>query len=169
MSGSSRLLEQVREVIRIKHYSIRTEQAYLQWIRRYILFHGKRHPSELGADHLSTFLSDLAVRGHVAASTQNQALHAILFLYREVLKQTLPWIEGIQRAKQPQHLPVVLSRTEIKHVLAQLEGTSAMSQKVTGASIYPSRSIASTRTRTASGDGSTSSPPRADQSTHARA
>jgi site-specific recombinase XerD len=117
MSGGSRLLEQVREVIRIKHYSIRTEHAYLQWIRRYLLFHGKRHPSELGPEQLSAFLSDLAVRARVAASTQNQALHAILFLYREVLKQKLPWIEGVQRAKQPQHLPVVLTRTEIKHVL----------------------------------------------------
>ena len=80
-------------------------------------------PSELGSDHLSTFLSDLAVRGKVAASTQNQALNAILFLYREVLKQNLPWVEGVQRAKRPQHLPVVLTRSEIKHVLAQLEGT----------------------------------------------
>ena len=123
MSGGSRLLDQVRDIIRIKHYSIRTEQAYLQWIRRYILFHGKRHPSELGSEHLSTFLSHLAMRGNVAASTQNQALNAILFLYREVLKQKLPWVEGVQRAKRPQHLPVVLSRDEIKHVLAQLEGT----------------------------------------------
>src|SRR5262245_44415993 len=123
MSDGSRLLDRVREIIRIKHYSIRTEQAYLQWIRRYILFHGKRHPSELGADHLSAFLSNLAVHGRVAASTQNQALNAILFLYREVLKQNLPWVEDVQRAKQPQHLPVVLTRTEIKHVLAQLEGT----------------------------------------------
>jgi len=123
MSGGKRLLDDVRDVIRIKHYSIRTEQAYLQWIRRYILFHGKRHPRELGADHLSAFLSDLAVRGRVAAATQNQALNAILFLYRQVLKQNLPWIEGVQRAKQPQHLPVVLTRPEVKHVLAQLEGT----------------------------------------------
>jgi hypothetical protein len=123
MSGGSRLLDDVRNVIRIKHYSIRTEQAYLQWIRRYILFHGKRHPRELGAEHLSAFLSDLAVRGRVAASTQNQALNAILFLYREVLKQTLPWIEGVQRAKQPQHLPVVLTHAEVKHVLVNLEGT----------------------------------------------
>ena len=123
MSGGSRLLDQVRDIIRIKHYSIRTEQAYLQWIRRYILFHGKRHPSELGSEHLSTFLSHLAMRGNVAASTQNQALNAILFVYREVLKQKLPWVEGVQRAKRPQLLPVVLSRDEIKHVLAQLEGT----------------------------------------------
>jgi integrase len=117
------LLDQVRDVIRVKHYSIRTEQAYLHWIRRYILFHGKRHPSELGSEHLSTFLTHLAVRGNVAASTQNQALNAILFLYREVLKQNLPWVESVQRAKRPQHLPVVLTRAEIKHLLAQLEGT----------------------------------------------
>jgi hypothetical protein len=90
MSGGRRLLDQVRDVSRIKHYSIRTEQAYLQWIRRYILFHGKRHPSELGSEHLGAFLSHLAVRGNVAASTQNQALNAILFLYRHVLKQNLP-------------------------------------------------------------------------------
>jgi Phage integrase, N-terminal SAM-like domain len=89
MSDGRRLLDQVRDVIRIKHYSIRTEQAYLQWIRRCILFHGKRHPSELGSDHLNTFLSDLAVRGEVAASTQNQALNAIVFLYREVQRPRL--------------------------------------------------------------------------------
>lgn len=123
MSDGSRLLDHVRTVIRIKHYSIRTEQAYVQWIRRYILFHGKRHPRELGAAQLSAFLSHLAVRGRVAASTQNQALNAILFLYREVLKQNLPWIEGVQRAKRPQRVPVVLTRTEVRHVLAQLEGT----------------------------------------------
>lgn len=81
-SREPRLLERVREVIRIKHYSIRTEHAYLQWIRRYIHFHRKRHPRELGADALSAFLSDLAVRGNVSASTQNQALNAILFMYR---------------------------------------------------------------------------------------
>lgn len=122
MAGQ-RLLDQVRELIRIKHYSIRTEQAYVQWIRRYILFHRKRHPSELGAEHLSMFLSDLAVRGRVAASTQNQALAAILFLYREVLKQSLPWVEDVQRAKRPQRIPVVLSRQEVKQLLAQLDGT----------------------------------------------
>jgi integron integrase len=118
-----RLLDQVREVIRIKHYSIRTEEAYLQWIRRYILFHQKRHPIELGSGELSAFLSHLAVHGKVSASTQNQALNAILFAYREVLKIDLPWIDDVQRAKRPQHLPVVLTRQEVKHLLAQLEGT----------------------------------------------
>src|SRR5262245_34991800 len=98
---SPRLLDQVREIIRIKHYSIRTEQAYLQWIRRYIHFHGRRHPSELGSEALTAFLSDLAVRGKVAASTQNQALNAILFLYREVLQVTPPWVNQVQRAKRP--------------------------------------------------------------------
>lgn len=117
-----RLLDQVREVIRIKHYSIRTEQAYLQWIRRFILFHDRRHPRELGAPELTSFLSDLAIRGKVAAATQNQALNAILFMYREVLKIELPWLDGVQRAKRAQHLPVVLTREETKHLLAQLEG-----------------------------------------------
>src|SRR5690606_6038334 len=105
-SPSPRLLDQVRELIRIRHYSIRTEQAYLQWIRRYIIFHGRRHPRQLGAPELTAFLSDLAIRGKVAAATQNQALNAILFLYRDVLKIALPWLEDVQRAKRSQHLPV---------------------------------------------------------------
>ena len=119
---SHRLLDRVREVIRIKHYSIRTELAHVQWIRRFILFYGKRHPSEMGAPERA-FLSDLAIHRIVAASTQNQALNAILFVYREVLKIDLPWIDDVQRAKRPQHLPVVLTRQEVKHLLAQLEGT----------------------------------------------
>jgi integron integrase len=120
---SPKLLEQVRQLIRIRHYSIRTEQAYLQWIRRYILFHGKRHPADIRGEHLTQFLSDLAIRGKVSASTQNQALNAILFLYREVLKIQLPWIDDVQRAKRSEHIPVVLTRSEIKSLLAQLEGT----------------------------------------------
>ena len=109
-----RLLDQVREVIRMRHYSIRTEQAYVQWIRRFILFHDKRHPREMGAPELTAFLSDLAVQRNVAASTQNQALHAILFLYRHVLKIDLPWLDQVQRAKKPQRLPVVFTREEVK-------------------------------------------------------
>jgi hypothetical protein len=92
--ATPRLLDQVREVIRIKHYSIRTEQAYVQWIRRYIIYHGRRHPKELGAPELSAFLSALAVKGRVSASTQNQALNAILFLYREVLRTYAPLARG---------------------------------------------------------------------------
>lgn len=120
---SPRLLDQVRELIRIRHYSIRTEQAYVQWIRRYILFHDKRHPRELGAEEVTAFLSHLAIKRNVAASTQNQALNAILFLYREVLKCTLPWLENVQRAKKPQRLPVVLTRDEVRAMLGQMQGT----------------------------------------------
>ena len=119
-----RLLDQVREVIRMRHYSIRTEQAYVQWIRRFILFHGKRHPREMGAPEVTAFLSDLALQRNVAASTQNQALHAILFLYRDVLKLVLPWLDQIARAKKPQRLPVVFTREEVKALLAQLQGTT---------------------------------------------
>jgi integron integrase len=122
--GPPRLLDQVRELIRIRHYSVRTEQAYVQWIRRFILFNGKRHPREMGAPELTAFLSDLAVQRNVAASTQNQALHAILFLYRDVLKIDLPWLDEVQRAKRPQRLPVVFTREEVKALLAQLEGTT---------------------------------------------
>jgi site-specific recombinase XerD len=122
-SNPPRLLEQVREVIRLKHYSIRTEQAYLHWVKRYILFHGKRHPREMGAPELTAFLSHLAIKGNVAAATQNLALNAVLFLYREVLKIELPWLTDVQRAKKPQRLPVVFTRDEVKHLLAQLDGT----------------------------------------------
>jgi integrase len=121
---SPRLLDQVRELLRIRHYSIRTEQAYLQWIRRFILFHGKRHPQEMGGDEVTAFLSHLAVARNVAASTQNQALNAVLFLYRDVLKVTLPWLDDVQRAKKPQRLPVVLTRDEVRCLLAQLQGTT---------------------------------------------
>jgi integron integrase len=120
----SRLLEQVREAIRLKHYSIRTEETYLHWIRRYILFNGKRHPAEMGATELTAFLSSLAIKDNVAAATQNLALNAVLFLYREVLKIDLPWLTDVQRAKKPQRLPVVFTRDEIKRLLAQLDGTS---------------------------------------------
>lgn len=122
-AAEPRLLDQVREVIRLRHYSIRTEQAYLQWINRFILFHHKRHPRDMGATEVTAFLSDLAIRRNVAASTQNQALHAILFLYRDVLQLRLPWLDEVQRAKKPQHLPVVFTREEARALLAQLQGT----------------------------------------------
>jgi len=122
MNGKPRLLDQVRERIRFLHYSIRTEEAYLGWIRRFILFHGKRHPREMGAPEVEAFLSDLATRGRVTASTQNQALSAILFLYRQVLGIELPWMEGIKRAKRPSRLPVVLTPAEVRSVLARLDG-----------------------------------------------
>ncbi|WIM06657.1 MAG: integron integrase [Candidatus Nitricoxidivorans perseverans] len=118
-----RLLDRVRDKIRLKHYSLRTEQAYLDWIKRFILHHGKRHPADMGAAEVEAFLTHLAVVGKVAAATQNQAKSAILFLYREVLETELPWLEGVERAKAPKRLPVVLTREEAQAVLARLSGT----------------------------------------------
>ncbi|MFA5940478.1 MAG: integron integrase [Sinimarinibacterium sp.] len=115
-----KLLDQVRAAIRTRHYSLRTEQTYLHWIKRFILFHGKRHPREMGAPEVEAFLSDLAVSQNVAANTQNLALSAILFLYREVLDIQLPWLDGVTRAKKPQRLPVVLSRAEAGRLMDQL-------------------------------------------------
>ena len=120
------LLARVRNAIRLKHYSIRTEQAYTEWIRRYVHFHGKRHPSVLGAAEVEAFLSHLAVEGHVAAATQNQAKAALLFLYREVLKLELEWLDNIARAKTPIRLPVVLTRAEAAAVLDNLRGAHAL-------------------------------------------
>jgi integron integrase len=117
-----RLLDRVREAIRARHYSRRTEKAYVAWIRRYILFHGKRHPLEMGGPEVTRFLTSLAVEGHVAGSTQNQALSALLFLYREVLGQELPWLDDIVRAKRTARLPVVLTRDEVRTVIRQLRG-----------------------------------------------
>ena len=120
------LLTQVRAKIRLKHYSIRTEQAYTDWIRRYVLFHGKRHPSALGASEVEAFLTHLAVEGNVAASTQNQAKSAVLFLYREVLGIELPWLDKVARAKRLARLPVVLTRGEVARILAHLRGVHAL-------------------------------------------
>jgi integron integrase len=117
-----RLLEQVRERLRVKHYSLRTEQAYLGWIRRFILANGKRHPRDMGGVEVERFLTDLATRRNVAAGTQNQALAALLFLYREVLAMDLPWVEDVVRAKRTRRVPVVLTREEVRRLLAQLEG-----------------------------------------------
>jgi site-specific recombinase XerD len=117
-----KLLDQVRDLIRLKHYSIRTEQAYLGWIRRFILFHHKRHPKEMGKTEIESFLTHLAVQGNVAASTQNQAMNAILFLYRHVLKQDLGWLDDVTHAKRPARLPVVLTVPEVQAVLARLDG-----------------------------------------------
>ena len=122
-SHAPKLLDQVRGKIRLKHYSIRTEQAYVDWIRRFILFFGKQHPRELGAAEVEQFLTHLAVEGKVAASTQSQAKSALLFLYREVLDNELPWLDNVERAKVPKRLPVVLTREEVMAVLTRLEGT----------------------------------------------
>jgi integron integrase len=121
-----RLMDRVRRAVRVRHYSRRTEEAYVTWIRRYIVFHGKRHPSELGAAEIARFLSYLATDRHVSASTQNQALSALLFLYRHVLGIDVGAIEQVPRARTPTQVPVVLSRDEVKRVMEQLTGTMWM-------------------------------------------
>jgi integron integrase len=118
-----RLLDQVRDQIRTRHYSYRTEEAYVGWIRRFIQFHRKRHPAELGRADVSRFLTMLAVEQRESAATQNQALAALLFLYREVLHQEVGWLDDIVRAKRPQRLPTVLTRTEVERLFAHLRGT----------------------------------------------
>jgi integron integrase len=121
-SSAPRLLDLVRRAIRTRHYSRRTETAYVRWIVRFILYHGKKHPEEMGETEITEFLSSLAVRDRVASATQAQALSALLFLYRHVLRKELSWMEGIVRAKAPKKLPVVLSRDEVRAVLRQLNG-----------------------------------------------
>jgi integron integrase len=123
VSNVPKLLEQARDSIRLRHYSIRTEESYLRWMKQYILFHNKRHPSEMGEPEVTSFLSHLAVNRKVAASTQNQAMAAILFLYKEVLKQPLDWLDNIQRAKKPERLPLVFTRDEVRAILIHLEGS----------------------------------------------
>jgi len=118
-----KLLDQVRDVIRRKHFSIRTEQSYVDWVRRFILFHNKRHPREMAEAEVTEFLTHLARDGGVAASTQNQALSALLFLYKQVLKQEIGWQEGVERAKRPARMPVVLTHDEVHKIFAHLHGT----------------------------------------------
>src|SRR5512132_1252314 len=108
-----KLLDRVRMAVRARHYSIRTEEAYVTWARRYILFHGKKHPSAMGAEEINAFLTHLAVERHVSASTQNQALSAILFLYQKVLGEDVGWIPDVVRATRPRRLPVVFTRDEV--------------------------------------------------------
>jgi integron integrase len=122
MNHKPKLLDLVRHTIRLKHYSIRTEQAYADWIKRFILFHHKRHPAVMGASEVRTFLTHLAVERKVAGSTQRQALSALVFLYREVLHQDAGWFGEIAHAKTPERLPVVFTRAEARAVLAHLDG-----------------------------------------------
>jgi integron integrase len=117
-----KLLDQVRDKIRLKHYSLRTEQAYVDWIKRFVLFNNKRHPAEMGAAEVEAFLTHLAVEGKVAASTQNQAKAAVLFLYSQVLNQQLPWLENVEQAKVSKRLPVVLTVNETRALLDRLKG-----------------------------------------------
>ena len=117
-----RLLDQVREAIRLRHFSIKTEMSYVHYVRDFVLFHNKRHPREMGADEIRAYLSHLAIERNVAPSTQTVALSALLFLYRHVLQIDLPYIDDIERAKKPERLPVVFSRSEVKQILAHLDG-----------------------------------------------
>lgn len=122
-SQKTPLLTQVRHSLRLKHYSIRTEEVYVQAIKRFILFHNKRHPKEMGAEEIRQYLSHVANQGKVSAPTQNQALAALLFLYREVLNGEIGFIDGIERAKRPLRVPTVLTKDEVNQVLANLSGT----------------------------------------------
>jgi len=117
-----KVLDRVREAIRARHYSLRTEEAYVGWVRRFILFHNKRHPAEMGESEVNQFLTHLAVVQDVAASTQNQALAAILFLYQAVIGKDLDRIDGVVRAKKPKRLPVVLTRDEVRALLGRMSG-----------------------------------------------
>ena len=124
-SPPRKLLDQMSDCLRTQHYSARTEESYIEWVRRYILFHQKRHPKDMGAPEVKAFLTHLAVERKVAASTQNQALSALLFLYREVLHQPLSGIDAV-RARQPQHLPTVLTKSEASRVLSAMTGTTQL-------------------------------------------
>ncbi|MCG9125164.1 phage integrase N-terminal SAM-like domain-containing protein [Laribacter hongkongensis] len=116
----------LRETLRVRHYSLRTEQQYVNWVRRFLRFHHHRHPREMGAVEVSRFLTHLAVEDQVSASTQNQALSALLFLYRDVLMLNLPWLDEVVRARTSRHLPVVLTRQEVAALLAQVDGLYAL-------------------------------------------
>jgi integron integrase len=124
--AEKKLRDQVRDISRLRHLSARTEEAYWNWIKRFIVFHQKRHPREMGSEEITGFLTHLAVDGRVAASTQNQAFNALLFLYRQVLKLDMPDIKGAVRARQPRKLPVVLTREETEAVIARLDHTNRL-------------------------------------------
>jgi hypothetical protein len=125
-----KLLERLRIHLRTRHYSIRTEEAYIDWARRFILFHSKRHPQEMGAAEVEAFLSHLAVDRQVSASTQNQAKAAILYLYKQVLGMELPWLDEVVQARRPRRLPVVLTPGEVRELLLHAEGTAGLVAQV---------------------------------------
>jgi site-specific recombinase XerC len=117
-----KLLDQVRQAIRTRHYSPRTEETYIHWIKRFIFFHNKRHPAEMAEPEIARFLSSLATESHVSASTQNQALNAVLFLYRQVLRKDIGYVNGVVRANRPKRLPTVLTREEVRSIFRNLGG-----------------------------------------------
>lgn len=122
----SRLLDQVRDTLRVKHYSIRTEESYIQWIKRFIYFHNKKHPADMGEAEITAFLTHLAVNKNVTPSTQNQALSALLFLYKQVLNIDLLWLDGVTRAKRPSRLPEVLPKEQVMQLLDAIPGTNGL-------------------------------------------
>ena len=122
VGDAPRLLDSVRYALRARHYSPKTEKTYVGWVRRFVLFHGKRHPRDMGAAEVTQYLSSLATAGRVAASTQNQALSALLFLYRDVLGTEMPWLDDVVRARRPVRLPLVLTRDEVRAVIRHLHG-----------------------------------------------
>jgi integron integrase len=126
MAEPPKLLDCVRAAVRARHYSRRTEESYVGWIKRFILFHGKKHPSSMGGDEVNAFLTSLAVEGQVAASTQSQALSALLFLYRHVLEEPLPWIDNIVRARRTFRIPVVLTPGEVRKLIDEIDGVSKL-------------------------------------------
>lgn len=125
-SAPPKLLHRMRDHLRTRHYSIRTETAYLDWARRFILYHDKRHPADMGAAEVAAFLTHLAVDRQVSASTQNQAKSAILYLYKQVLQVQLPWLDEVVQAKAPKRLPVVLTPTEVRELLMHMQGTTGL-------------------------------------------
>jgi integron integrase len=131
--GTKRLIERLREEIRARHYSRRTEQTYWYWIRYFVVFHGKRHPAQMGRAEVAAFLTWLAVERNVAAATQNQALSALLFLYRHVLGEALPWMDEIVRAQRPVRLPAVLTEAEVRRLLGQMEGSGRVALRLRAA------------------------------------
>src|SRR5437660_4372769 len=121
-----KLLDQTRDVLRLKQYSLRTERSYCDWIERFIRFHRLRHPKDMGAAEITQFLTHLARIGNVSAATQNQALSALLFLYQQVFRQEVGWIDQVERAKRPKRIPAVLTRDEVHKIFAHLHGTSRL-------------------------------------------
>jgi len=126
MEEKPKLLEQVRQKIRFRHYSRRTEKSYVHWIKRFLIFNGMRHPLEMGAREVEAYLSHLANEKRVSPSTQNQALSALLFLYKQVLRVELPWLTDLDRAKRPKRIPIVLTRSEIGKILGFMHGTNKL-------------------------------------------
>src|SRR6266498_578718 len=121
-AAKPRLLDQIRQAIRTRHYSPRTEETYVHWIKRFIFFHSKRHPAEMAETEIAQFLSNLAAESRVSASTQNQALNAVLFLYRQVLRKDIGYVNGVVRANRPKRLPTVLTRQEVRFIFGNLDG-----------------------------------------------